>query len=48
MVHHYDIVALDGQTLSSLTHIVKLEALFSFIYIYYNSSPPKDNSHIQK
>jgi hypothetical protein len=45
MVHHYDIVALDGQTLSSLTHIVKVEALFSFIYIYYNS---KKTIHIYK
>jgi hypothetical protein len=47
MVHHYDIVALDEQTLSSFTHFVKVEALFVFIYIYYNSSPPKDNSNIQ-
>jgi hypothetical protein len=39
MVHHYDIVALDEQTLFSLTHIVNVEALLAFIYIYYNSSP---------
>jgi hypothetical protein len=47
MVHHYDIVALDEQTLSSLTHIVKVEALNAFIYIYCNSSPPKDHLNIQ-
>jgi hypothetical protein len=34
MVHHYDIIALDEQTLSSLTHIAKVEALFVFIYIF--------------
>jgi hypothetical protein len=33
-VHHYDIVALGEQTLSSLTHIAKAEALFVFIYIF--------------
>jgi hypothetical protein len=47
MVHHYDIVALDEHTLFSLTHIVKVEALFVFIYMYYNSSPLKGNSNIQ-